>query len=181
MRILEIRRHSMRHKPGSHLTPAGVTLAALAGRDSGPFHQVITSTLPRAGETAVAMGQNVDRMIEALGNLPGDVFAGLQWPAPFAKVAQIVARQGACARFATQQAQLWAEIAEQLPVSERVLIITHGGIIELGAIGCLPGADHSTWGGAIGYCEGVRLSWDAGGFTRCEMLRMPQAHRLIEN
>ncbi len=166
MRILEIRRHSMRHKPGSHLTPAGVTLAALAGRDSGPFHQVITSTLPRAGETAVAMGQNVDRMIEALGNLPGDVFAGLQWPAPFAKVAQIVARQGACARFAAQQAQLWAEIAEQLPVSQRALIITHGGFIELGA---------------IGYCEGVRLSWDAGGFTRCEMLRMPQAHRLIEN
>ena len=181
MRILEIRRHSMRQKPSVHLSPEGVTLAALAGRDSGTFHQVITSTLPRAAETAVAMGQNVDRMIEALGNLPGDVFAGLQWPAPFAKVALTVAREGACARFAVQQARLWARIAEQLPMSQRALIVTHGGFVELGAIGCLPGADHSTWGDAIGYCEGVRLSWDGGRFIRCEMLRMPQAHRLIEN
>jgi broad specificity phosphatase PhoE len=181
MRILEIRRHSMRHTPGAHLTAEGVILAARAGSGSGPFHQVITSTLPRAAETAVAMGQNVDRTIEELGNLPGDVFAGLQWPAPFAKVAQIVAGGGACARFATQQAQLWARIAEQLPASQRALIVTHGGFVELGAIGCLPGADHSSWGGAIGYCEGVKLSWDGSGFTQCEMLRMPRAHQLIEN
>jgi len=60
MKILEIRRHSIRSKPGDHLSQQGVALARKIGEGMGPFAFVTTSTLPRAFETAIAMGFAVD-------------------------------------------------------------------------------------------------------------------------
>ena len=57
MRYLEHRRHSMRVQPGQHLNQAGVALARRVGETMGPFALVVTSTLPRAYETAIAMGR----------------------------------------------------------------------------------------------------------------------------
>jgi hypothetical protein len=57
MRTLELRRHSMRAKPGQRLIQAGVTLA----RRTGPLDRVITSTAPHALETAFVMGFTSDR------------------------------------------------------------------------------------------------------------------------
>jgi len=68
MKIIEIRRHSIRSKPGEHLSQQGVTLARLVGENLGPFDKVITSTLPRAFETAIAMGFAVDEQLELLGS-----------------------------------------------------------------------------------------------------------------
>ena len=53
-------------------------------------------------------------------------------------------------------------------------------IVELGAVGSLPGAGHAAWGEAIGYCEGVRVVFD-GERRHGEILRVPDEHRLIEN
>jgi hypothetical protein len=52
------------------------------------------------------------------------------------------------------------------------LVITHGGIVEIGAVGCLPDADHSAWGPYCDYCEGVRLSLDGERFVEAEILRV---------
>ena len=60
MKTIEIRRHSIRSNPGVHLNQQGVTLARLVGQNLGPFDRVVTSTLPRAFETALAMGFAVD-------------------------------------------------------------------------------------------------------------------------
>jgi broad specificity phosphatase PhoE len=48
----------MRRKPGAHLSQDGIELARLVGETSGPFSLVVTSPIPRAIETAIAMGQN---------------------------------------------------------------------------------------------------------------------------
>jgi hypothetical protein len=54
MKLIEHRRHSMRHKPGEHLKQAGVDLARRVGTDLGPFDLVITSATARAFQTAIA-------------------------------------------------------------------------------------------------------------------------------
>src|SRR5947209_16043999 len=95
MRYLELRRHTMRTKPGQHLSQAGVSLARRVGEGLGPFQRVITSTLPRAFETALAMGFAVDEQHDLLGGMPGDVDEEIAWDAGFALLAQAVHRGGA--------------------------------------------------------------------------------------
>ena len=52
------------------------------------------------------------------------------------------------------------------------LVINHGGIVEMGAVACLPGADHEVWGPHFECCEGIRLFWDSGKFVDSEVLRV---------
>ena len=56
MRTLEIRRHTHRNVPQPHLSQQGVDLARRAGEGLGHFDRVMTSTVPRAFETAIAIG-----------------------------------------------------------------------------------------------------------------------------
>ena len=108
MRTLEVRRHTMRSKPGAHLSQDGIELARLVGSTSGPFSLVVTSTIPRAVETAISMGFEVHETLDALGHpLKDEVFDEVGWPSPFALVAQAVASGGQVANFAEEQARLW--------------------------------------------------------------------------
>lgn len=170
----------MRRKPGQHLSREGIALARLVVEGAQPYDLVVTSSIPRAVETAIAMGFEVDQWLDALGQLPDAVHGELSWPSSFARVAEAVAAGGAAARFAEEQARLWREIAAETPEGGRALIVSHGLFVELGAVGSTPGADHASWGEAIGYCEGVRLSFDGDG-CRGELLRLPVEQRLIEN
>jgi broad specificity phosphatase PhoE len=170
----------MRRKPGQHLSQAGIALARLVGSALGPFGLVVTSAIPRAVETSIAMGFEVHETLDALGNLPGDVLDEVGWPSPFARVARAVALGRRSAEFAEYQAGLWRSIVERVPDSEQALIITHGSFVELGAVASVPESDYDVWGDAIGYCEGVRLSYD-GAITKCEVLRVPEQYHLIEN
>ena len=180
MRTLEVRRHTMRRKPGEHLSQKGIELARLVGSESGPFSLVVTSSSPRAVETAIAMGFEVDETLEALQKLPSDVIREVGWPAQFSRVAQAVALGRQSAQGADEQALLWRRIVERVPDSRRALIVTHGCFVELGAVASVPEVDHATWGDPIGYCEGVRLSFE-GTFKDPEILRVPEEYRLIEN
>src|SRR5512143_3142167 len=84
MKTIEIRRHSIRNKPGPHLSQQGVTLARLVGQNLGPFDRVVTSTLPRAFETAIAMGFAVDEQNELMSTYGNDVEREIPWPQSFA-------------------------------------------------------------------------------------------------
>lgn len=180
MRRLDVRRHTMRRKPGAHLSRDGIALARRVALDAEPYDLVVTSTIPRAIETAIAMGFEVDQTIEALGQLPDAVDQEVGWPSPFRRVAKMVAAGGEASRFAAAQANLWRQIAESLPDGGRALIVSHGLFVELGAVASLPDADHAAWGEAIGYCEGIALTY---GPDSCEgeLLRLPAEQRLIEN
>lgn len=171
LRMLEVRRHTMRAAPAQHLTQAGVELARRIGDSTGPFERVITSEVPRAFETAIAMGFAVDEQNGVLNHLAPGVEDEVAWNAGFAPFALAVQRGGATARFAHLQAEFWHSVVEVLPVGGSALLVTHGGMIESGAVACLPHADHASWGAFCNYCEGVRLFYDSGRFTDIQILR----------
>jgi broad specificity phosphatase PhoE len=173
MKTLEIRRHSIRSKPGDHLNQEGVTLARLVGQEIGPFDYVATSTLPRAFETAVAMGFAVDEQAELLSTYGHDVEREAPWPLSFADYAGVIKLGGAAAGYARKLKKFYTAIMEQIADGQSALVINHGGVVELGVVGCLPEFDFSSWGGSVEYCEGARLFWN-DKFIRAEELRVPQ-------
>ena len=172
MRTVEIRRHSIRQKPGDHLSQQGVTLARLVGQNLGPFDRVVTSTLPRAFETAIAMGFAVDEQNELMSSYGDDVGHEAPWPLSLAGYEEVVRSGGAAASYAAQLAEVYARLAKFLADRRAALVINHGGIAELGAVACLPEADHIAWGSHFECCEGIRLSWDEGKFVKGEVLRV---------
>ncbi|MBI4789503.1 MAG: histidine phosphatase family protein [Chloroflexi bacterium] len=172
MRYVEVRRHTLRQRPGEHVTQAGVELARRVGNRMGPFARVVTSKAPRAFETAIAMGFAVDEQDERLSKMGEDVDAEITWPASFAEYARVIRQGGATARFARAQAEVWRSLARELRDGEQALVVTHGGIVEIGAIGCLPNADHAAWGNFCDLCEGVRLSFDGKDFVEQEIMRV---------
>jgi broad specificity phosphatase PhoE len=173
MKTIEIRRHSIRSKPGDHLNQSGVTLARLVGENLGPFDRVVTSTLPRAFETAIAMGFAVDEQVELMSSYGAEVEQEVPWPQSFTVYTKAVKRDGAAAKYADQLAVFYNKLADSRTDGRAALVINHGGVLELGVVACLPGADYESWGEAVDYCEGARLFWEDGKFVNAEVLRVP--------
>lgn len=176
MKYLELRRHSKRVIPGEHLSQAGVALARKVGEAMGPFDLVITSTLTRAFETAIAMGFAVQEQREDFCSFGDKVDGAIRYPAPFARYAQQMRESKHVARYMKTQSELLQEIVSQLDdgssARSGALIVSHGGVVEAGAVGCLPQFDWATAGEAVSYCEGVRLSFDGLRFVKVELLRL---------
>jgi broad specificity phosphatase PhoE len=172
MKTLEIRRHSIRSVPGDHLNQSGVTLARRVGENLGPFDRVVTSTRPRAFETAIAMGFAVDEQVELMSTYGSDVEHEAPWPQSFAAYAKAVQRGGAAADYAQRLASYYAKLANDLAEGRAALAINHGGVLELGVTACFPGAEYESWGWAVDYCEGARLTWEAGKCVKAEVLRV---------
>jgi len=149
--VLEVRRHSL-VKDHVHLSQAGIDLARRVGASIGPFHRVVTSTITRTLETAVAMGFAVDEQLAVLGEIPPDVWNEVGhherwgWDEPFVAFARLVRQGGPAARLGRAQAEAWRAIVGDLPEDGRALIISHGRVLEAGAVTCFPQADHASWG-----------------------------------
>src|SRR5438552_6878081 len=172
MRYLEVRRHSMRTKPGEHLSQAGVDLARRVGEGMGPFQRVVTTLAPRAFETAIAMGFAVD---EQSGDFPMMDEAGeaeVAWDAGYAAWSRAVGLGPSAARYARLEEACWRKIVEAVPEGGSALLVSHGGVIEAGAAACLPAGEHATLEASCDYCEGVRLSFDGADWTGIEVLRL---------
>ena len=172
MKTIEIRRHSIRSKPGDHLNQPCVTLARLVGQNLGPFDCVVTSTLPRAIETAIAMGFAPGELNELMSTTGYDVENEAPWPQSPAAYAKVVRKGKAAAEYAQRLVEVYTKLANYLANGRAALVVNHGGILELGAVACLPGADHVAWGPHFDYCEGIRLFWDNGKFVDGEVLRV---------
>ena len=171
MKTIEIRRHSIRSKPGDHLSQAGVTLARRIGENIGPFERVVTSTLPRAFETAIAMGFAVDEQVELMSTYGPYVEAEVPWPQSFAAYAKAVKRGNATAKYAKSLADYYARVANSLVESGAALVINHGGVVEVGVVASFPTIDYESWGDEADYCEGARLFWQDEKFVNAEVLR----------
>ena len=172
MKKLEIRRHSIRNQPGDHLNQMGVTLARRVGEEIGPFDLVVTSTLPRAFETAIAMGFAVDEQIELMSTYSHNVGREAPWPLSLAGYAEVISQGGASARYANQLVDIYRKLLHYVSDDHAALVINHGGVLEMGAVACLPDADHFSWGSHFDYCEGVRLFWENDKFVNAEVLRV---------
>lgn len=163
---------------GSQLSQAGVDLARELGESMGPFAVVATSVLPRARETAVAMGFAVDHELVTLVSDPGvyvESQASQWWLAehPFAAVAPIVGSGGAFHQYAYSMAALWRDLVTPIADGAAALFIGHSGELEAALVACFPDADHKLWGGPFACCEGARLTFD-DHFCSVEILRLGQ-------
>jgi broad specificity phosphatase PhoE len=173
MRSVVLRRHSFRAPGEAHLSPEGVARAERVGRRSGTFDRVVTSPKPRAQETARAMGFDVDALLDDLGELPEPIgrFLDREGPTTFeAHVGwtQTVQEVGEAAR---RLAARWATELGRVPDGGRLLMISHAGLIELGAAGAAPGPAVA-WGRPLAPLEGVRLAREGDRWTRAEVLRL---------
>jgi broad specificity phosphatase PhoE len=172
MRSLVHRRHSLRSHGDVHLSPEGVELARRVGRTSGRFDRVITSTKPRAVETAQAMGYAVDAEWAELESIPDPVgrFLDREAPSTFAEYVQWATTVHEVRAAAEAFARRWAEELDRVPDSGRLLLISHASIIELGAAGAVPDqAVH--WGANLAPLDGIQLDRSHGQWVRGEVLR----------
>lgn len=172
MKILEIRRHSVRAKPSGHLSQEGVSLARTVGETLKLFSFVATSTLARAYETAIAMGFAVNEQIELMNTYGAQIEAQAPWPMPYYHYSVIVKESDVVAKYANQLASYYESIMHKLVDGESALVVNHGGVVELGVVACLPDENFLSWGDEASYCEGARLFWEAGKFVSGEVLRV---------
>ena len=178
MREIEIRRHSCTKKGperghGSHLSQDGVNLAREVAAGMGSFDLVVASEVPRTAETALAMGFAVDDVIAVPGEIVEAAFAVTGhherwgWEQPWARFAHLVEQEGAVARLGEWLRERWERALATVPESGRVLVISHGRMIEIGVIACLPDlprSDFTDWGDSLHQCEGIRMTWRDGQF-----------------
>ena len=174
MRTLEIRRHTHRNAPQPHLSQQGVDLARRAGEGLGSFDRVMTSTVPRAFETAIAMGYAVDEQIEQLGMMSDAVTAAIQWNAGYTAWLTAAQNSPVVAQYTQALAGVLRSTVCALPDGGRALIISHGGIVEASVIGCLPAGACLADDAPCGYCEGARLTFDGEAVVNVAMLRVDQ-------
>ena len=172
MRILEHRRHSLRDPPSPHLNRAGVALARRIGPTIGPFARVVTSPKARAIETAAALGCVVDEEREELEAMPEPIGRILDRrpPQSFAGFVALVRGNEEIAGYARSQAALWRAELERVPDGGAVLMISHAGLIELGAAGAVPDIAGG-WGEPLAPLDGVRLMLDRGRWTDGGVIR----------
>jgi len=172
MRSIDYRRHSMRDPGGVHLNAAGRELARRVAAGDGPFARAVSSPLPRAVETARTIaGRPVETRAE-LATVGASAERAIGPIAQWSDFARAVRASPAVAKFAAEQAKLLREIAAALPDGGRALVVSHSGVLELGAVGALPDARHEAWGPTAGYCEGIRLIFEEGRFVEGTPLRV---------
>jgi hypothetical protein len=78
------------------------------------------------------------------------------------------------AQYTQALAGLLRSLARALPDGGRALIISHGGIVEASAAGCVSAGTRFADDAACGYCEGVRLTFDGDAVVKIEILRVEQ-------
>ncbi len=159
MKVIEIRRHSIRGN-GAHLNGEGISLARRIGNDMPRAARVITSTLDRAFETAIAMGFAVDERYEILSTMGDKVSSEIYWDSPYADFSDKMIAGSALESLGGELKKLVRAISADIPSDGRALIITHGGIIQTIAAACLYGEDLSKLGGPPSYCEGIEIHYD---------------------
>ena len=177
MPILEIRRHVERadlKNNESSLSPAGRNLAQAIAKRAGPYNLVLASPLPRAKETAQLIAGRLDGvdagLLPEMGGVIGDrIFGEMHTLADWSGVLR--EREDARA-FAVEQLQTWARIAERVSDRERVLAVSHGGIIELPALALAQRLGTRLEGRAFGYGEGVLVTYASGVPVKIEPLRV---------
>lgn len=177
-KTIEIRRHSLRRPPAPHLIQEGVRLARSVGGTTGPFDRVVTSTAPRAFETAIAMGFAVDEQAELISTYGDAIDEVLPYPQTFAEYHQ-ARQQPVVAKYLQRLALFYKDIALSLPKGGAALVVNHGGIVEMSAIACVPDADYRAFGPQVECCEGVRMTWDNGAFREVEVLRVKSDDLLV--
>ena len=174
MSILEIRRHAERmnvQDNQSALSAAGRTMCELLAKDAPKYALVVSSPLPRAKETAERIAGRVDAvdpsLLPDLGGAAARMFGEMKTLADWAL---LMRTDEAARRFAEEQLPAWARIASRVADKDRVLAVSHGGIVDLPAIVLADKLGTKLTGPSFGYGEGVRVTYAKGAPVKIERL-----------
>lgn len=171
MKTITILRHSIR-AAGQNLSPEGINLAKEAAKNlNAAYDKVITSALPRAVETAEAMGFTVNEQAEILCP-PGEIIdLEVYWDGDFDEFPKAYKQKKHLYEFAGKLCEYIKKTAESIPESGNVLIVSHGGVVQAIAAGCFPDKDFKDFGRSPRYCEGIKIYIEGNEFKNIEIIR----------
>jgi broad specificity phosphatase PhoE len=169
-KTIEIRRHAERHKPGANLNARGVARAGNASARARTYALVVTSPMPRAIQTAVAMGHGVDEEDWTMASM-GGALNDFPWDVSFAAMQREIRDNLVAGAWATLQSAQLRYWLSRIEPGEALLVVSHGGIAEAGIIGLLGDTDVSALGSSLGYSEGARLVIEGDRVTGVDLLR----------
>ncbi len=165
MKTAIVLRHAQRQdlsNPNSHLAQAGIEQARAAAAWCDRFDFVVASPLPRAYETAIAMGFAVDRTHPAIQEHSEQIMDDVQWDAGYSAWAAAYMTKASVIAYVDHVGSLLGVWLEQVPAGGSLLVVTHGGVVEAMAVGLAPGADLVELGESPGYAEGFRAVTETG-------------------
>jgi broad specificity phosphatase PhoE len=176
MSVLEIRRHAERMNRAddeSALSAAGRAMCERLAKDAPRYSLVVSSPLPRAKETAERIAGRLDSIEPALlpdlGGAAAQMFGEMRTLADWAL---LMRTDVSAQRFAEEQLPTWARIASRVGERDRVLAVSHGGIVDLPAIVIAMRLGATMDGPSFGYGEGVRVTYAKGAAVKIEVLRV---------
>src|SRR5712692_4278013 len=162
MPILDIRRHAQRQSiddQQSALSTAGRAMCEKLAKDAPRYTLVVSSPLPRAKETA---------LLRDLGSHASSICGEMKTLADWAR---LLREHPDAKKFSDEQIPAWARIAARVGEKERVLAVSHGGIIDLPAVLLMEKLLVKVEGASFGYGEGLRVTYAKGQPTAVEVLR----------
>lgn len=176
MSVLDIRRHAERVNLAdnqSALSPAGRAMCERLAAEAPKYALVVASPLPRAKETAERIAGRVDSaepgLLPDLGGAAARMFGEMRTLADWARLM----RDDENARhFAEEQLPTWTRIAARVGDRDRVLAVSHGGIVDLPAIVIATRLGAKLDGASFGHGEGVRVTYAKGAPVKIEELRV---------
>jgi len=167
MSVLEVRRHAERGM-ATVLTARGEDAArALRGTK---YALVVSSPLERAQRTAELIAGRLDATEPGL--LPDIGGAGVFGSmATLAEWRALLRSEPKARAFANEQLATWARLAGRVGPKERVLAVSHGGIIELPIVALAEELGLALDGPSFANLEGALITYDRSGRTKLELLR----------
>lgn len=175
MPVLDIRRHAQRINLAdnqSALAPAGQQMCARLAKTAPKYALVVSSPLPRAKETALRIAGRLDAvesgLLPDLGSYVSSLFGELRTLADWAR---LLKEYPDASKFADEQLPTWSRIASRVGDKDRVLAVSHGGIVELPAILLMQRLKLKIDGPSFGYGDGVSVRYAKGDPTALEVLR----------
>ncbi len=133
---------------------------------------VVSSPLPRAKETAQRIAGRLDGadpgLLPDLGTHASALFGSMRTLADWGA---LLHENDEARRFAEEQLAAWARLAARVGEGDRVLAVSHGGIIDLPAVRLMERLGMPVAAPAFGYGEGVRVTYAKGQPVALEVLR----------
>ncbi len=170
MKYLEHRRHTERTRPLDHINQNGIDLANKVAPDVRKSKYTLTSSIPRAVETALVLGYEVNRMDDRLFQYKPEIMGELG-DQSFKAIAKAIVAGKYTASYSEDQLSLFREALDEVKDGETVLVVSHGSMVEIGLVAMFPERDHAEWGKSFTYLEGYRVAYENGEFKDPEILR----------
>ena len=155
-------RHAHRNGKNKHISQEGLKKANQVGSSLPSFNVVLSSISIRAVETTIAMGFAINDTInfenaELKDSPPSD---SQQHFDKFEEFNQNIQEFPYYKQYSNNLVQLLTNALEKYQHSEKILIISNGGVIEYRTIGYLPNLDYTEWGSCVENCQGVKLEFE---------------------